>query len=72
MSRSKKLGYIAVVALGFAVGTAASVRAADKVTLTFANWAAAEGTTRPAIEKVIAAFEKAHPDITIRSEAISF
>jgi multiple sugar transport system substrate-binding protein len=72
MSRSKKLGYIAVVALGFAVGTVGSVRAADKVTLTFANWAAAEGTTRPAIEKVIADFEKAHPDITIKSESISF
>jgi multiple sugar transport system substrate-binding protein len=72
MSRSKKLGYIAVVALGFAVGTAGSVRAADKVTLTFANWAAAEGTTRPAIEKVIADFEKTHPDITIKSESISF
>jgi multiple sugar transport system substrate-binding protein len=72
MSRSKKLGCIAVVALGFAVGTAGGVRAADKVTLTFANWAAAEGTTRPAIEKVIADFEKAHPDITIKSESISF
>ena len=46
--------------------------AADKVTLTFANWAAAEGTTRPAIEQVIADFETAHPDITIKSEAISF
>ena len=60
---------IVVVALGFATGTAG---AADKVTVTFANWAAAEGTTRPAIEKVIADFEKAHPDITIKSESISF
>jgi multiple sugar transport system substrate-binding protein len=45
---------------------------AETVTITFANWAAAEGTTKPAIEKVIAAFEAAHPDIRIKSEAISF
>src|SRR5438105_14929488 len=43
-----------------------------KVTLTFANWAAAESTTKPAIDQVIADFEKAHPDIEIKSEAISF
>src|SRR5262249_55567142 len=36
------------------------------------NWAAAEATTKPAIEQVIADFEKAHPDIKIKSEAISF
>ena len=46
--------------------------AADTVTITFANWASAEATTKPAIEKVIADFEAAHPDIRIRSEAISF
>src|SRR5690606_10201029 len=46
--------------------------AQDKITLTFANWAAAEGATRPGIEKVIRDFEAAHPDITIKSEAISF
>src|SRR5206468_11864920 len=47
--------------------------AADsKVTITFANWASAEGTTKPAIDQVIAEFEKAHPDIEIKSEAISF
>ena len=43
-----------------------------KITITFANWAAAEGTTKPAIDQVIADFEKAHPDIEIKSEAISF
>src|SRR5215510_468415 len=46
--------------------------AADKITITFANWAAAEGTTKPSIDQVIADFEKAHPDIQIKSEAISF
>jgi len=68
MSRLNKV-CIAALALGFTAGTAG---AADKVTVTFANWAAAEGTTRPAIEKVIADFERAHPDITIKSESISF
>lgn len=47
-------------------------RAADKVEVTFANWAAAEGTTKPAIDQVIADFEKAHPDVHIKSKAISF
>ncbi|HKE40281.1 MAG TPA: extracellular solute-binding protein [Casimicrobiaceae bacterium] len=46
--------------------------AADKVVITFANWAAAEATTKPAIDQVIAEFEKTHPDIQIKSEAISF
>ncbi len=47
--------------------------AADaRITITFANWASAEGTTKPAIDRVIADFEKAHPDIEIKSEAISF
>ncbi|HLX28779.1 MAG TPA: sugar ABC transporter substrate-binding protein [Casimicrobiaceae bacterium] len=49
-----------------------SIHAADRITLTFANWASAEATTKPGIEKVIADFEKAHPDIQIKSEAISF
>ena len=49
-----------------------SFAADTKATITFANWAAAEGTTKPAIEQVIADFQKAHPDIEVRSEAISF
>jgi multiple sugar transport system substrate-binding protein len=62
-----------------AVSTAASLltavsiaSAADQVTLTFANWAAAEGATRPGIEEVIADFEKKNPGIKIESQAISF
>jgi len=57
-----------VFGLVFATGTSV----ADKVEVTFANWTAAEGTTKPAIDQVIADFEKAHPDIHIKSEAISF
>jgi len=72
----RKLACLARVAapmayvLALFVSTAAD--AADKVTITFANWAAAEGTTKPSIEQVIADFEKAHPDIQIKSETISF
>jgi multiple sugar transport system substrate-binding protein len=63
--------FAATTALIFAVSI--DVAAADgKVTITFANWAAAEGTTKPAIDQVIADFEKLHPDIEIKSEAISF
>jgi len=52
--------------------TSPGTSAADKVTITFANWASAEGTTKPAIDQVIADFQKAHPDIEIKSESISF
>jgi multiple sugar transport system substrate-binding protein len=63
-------GACAAALLAFAHGAGAA--AAEPVELTFANWAAAEGTTRPAIEQVIKDFEAAHPDIRIKSEAISF
>ncbi|MCB8840476.1 extracellular solute-binding protein [Aurantimonas sp. VKM B-3413] len=55
-----------------AATAAAGPAAAQEVTLTFANWASAEGTTRDGIEKVIAAFEEANPDINIESESIAF
>jgi multiple sugar transport system substrate-binding protein len=42
------------------------------VTLTFANWAAAEEATRPGMLNTIKAFEAAHPNIKIKSEEISF
>ena len=75
MFRSRMSGRAMLVlsAVALAVGIAASSTAgAETVTITFANWAAAEGTTKPAIDKVIADFEAAHPDIRIKSEAISF
>lgn len=50
----------------------ASLRAQEKVTLTFANWADAEAATRPGIQGVIAEFEKLHPTIHIESQAIAF
>ena len=55
------------------LGTAMSAADAQgKVTITFANWAAAEGATRPGIEEVISAFEKENPGIEVKSQAISF
>jgi len=68
IGRSLLFASLGALALAFATG----VSAAEKVEVTFANWAAAEGTTKPAIDQVIADFEKAHPDIHIKSEAISF
>jgi multiple sugar transport system substrate-binding protein len=62
---------IASVVLGGAI-TAAHAQDGETITLTFANWAAAESATRPGIEKVIADFEAAHPNIEIKSEALSF
>src|SRR6185312_12753443 len=75
MSRSPRSGrlVVAVAAAVLVLGMIGPrIAAAETVTITFANWAAAEGTTKPAIEKVIADFEAAHPDIRIKSEAISF
>src|SRR5262249_36736474 len=64
--------------LASALAAAAGARLAppaaaqERTTITFANWAAAEGATRPGIEQVIAAFEAANPGIAVRSEAIGF
>src|SRR6476646_4304243 len=54
------------------IALAATSAGAQPVEITFANWAAAETATRPAIEQVIKEFEASHPDIKIKSEAISF
>jgi multiple sugar transport system substrate-binding protein len=64
------LFFAAAVLLGMSPQTAGA--ADGKITLTFANWADAEAATRPGIEKVIQDFEKSHPNIEIKSEAISF
>lgn len=44
----------------------------EKATITFANWAYAEDATKAGIEKLVADFEKSHPNITVKMEAISF
>jgi multiple sugar transport system substrate-binding protein len=73
LMQPRRVALVAPIALALALiaggGRAAN---AEQITLTFANWAAAEGTTRPAIEQVIKDFEADHPNIRIKSEAISF
>ncbi|MGN6584997.1 MAG: ABC transporter substrate-binding protein [Rhizobiaceae bacterium] len=69
MARRSAFVASTILSLGIAVTVS---HAADKVTLTFANWADAEGATRPGIQAVIKEFEKENPDITINSQAISF
>ena len=51
---------------------AAAAAGAPAVTLTFVNWASAEPATRPAVQDVITGFERAHPDIQIKSVPVSF
>jgi len=71
-ARQPKWRLLASTAL-IAVAALASVAyAQEKTTITFANWASAEGTTREVIDKVIADFEAEHPDIDVVSESISF
>lgn len=72
MTSFRKSAFVLALAASSALGGLASARAADQITLTFANWAAAEGATRPGIEQAIAEFEKQNPDIKIESQGISF
>ncbi len=46
--------------------------ALGSVTVTFVNWASAEPATRPAIQKVIATFQRDHPGVEIKSVPVSF
>jgi multiple sugar transport system substrate-binding protein len=71
LSRLPRLAVSVVLALGGVI-TASQAQDGEKITLTFANWAAAESATRPGIEKVIADFEATHPNIEIKSETLSF
>lgn len=60
-------------AIGLVVaGGVSGGASAEEVTLEFANWAAAEATTRPGIEAAIKQFELENPDIKIVSQAIAF
>ena len=71
-TQSARLALVVASATMLAVSGLTVPGAAAKTTLTFANWADAENATRPGIQKVIKDFEAAHPDIEIKSEAISF
>lgn len=64
------LGAVLIAALLPPTGSPAA--AAGAVTVTFVNWASAEPATRPAIQEVIGAFERAHPGVQIKSVPVSF
>jgi multiple sugar transport system substrate-binding protein len=63
---------ILVVIASVLLPASAPVFAAPATVLTFVNWATAEPATRPAMQTVIAAFERDHPDTQIRSIPVSF
>jgi multiple sugar transport system substrate-binding protein len=44
----------------------------DKITIRFANWVSAETATKANVDKVIQAFEKLHPNVTVQNVAIPF
>lgn len=50
-------------------GTGAS---GGKTVITFANWADAEQNTHPGIDAAIKEYESLHPNVTIKSEPVSF
>lgn len=72
--------YSALVAAGVMALTIAACGGDDgsggkgdgKGTITFANWASAESTTRPGINALIDEFERQNPGITVKTEALSF
>lgn len=55
-----------------AAGCGGTVGGSDTVTIRFANWAAAEQTTGPGLQKVIDQYEKDNPGVQITMEPISF
>ena len=71
-ARQPKWRLLASTALVAVAALTSVAYAQEKTTITFANWASAEGTTREVIDKVIADFEAEHPDIDVVSESISF
>ncbi len=72
-----KLALSATIAVSIAM-TGQSMAATNahvsqqKIVLTFANWVSAEAASRAYVNEVITAFEKLHPNITIRNIAIPF
>ena len=53
MASSRTLTHLFIALLPLAVGPGNGAYAAErKIEITFANWAAAEGTTKPAIETI--------------------
>lgn len=55
-----------------AMGANAVASSNTKITIKFANWVSAETATAANVNKVIKAFEKLHPNVTIQNVAIPF
>lgn len=66
------LGLLALACGNSSQGSPESSSSSAPATITFANWADAETATRSGIEAEIAAFEKAYPNITVKSVPIAF
>lgn len=71
-TRTRLAAALAAIALVTSACGGGSSDSGGKTTITFANWAAAETTTQSGIKDLIAQFEKDNPDITVKSEPISF
>jgi multiple sugar transport system substrate-binding protein len=73
-SLTRRMGGLAIAVLSVAALGAGvtAARAQDVVTLTFAQWDAAEQTGRAGMEALVKQFEDAHPNIKIEFESISF
>lgn len=63
---------VALAASACSSGGSGGTTSNGKTVITFANWADAEQNTHPGIDAAIKQFESLHPNITIKSEPISF
>lgn len=68
----KKYARLSFVLMLMVLLLCATTMVTAKTTLRFVNWASAEKVTRDQIENVIAAFEKANPDIEVESVPVPF
>ncbi|MPZ82787.1 MAG: extracellular solute-binding protein [Actinophytocola sp.] len=68
------VGAIAVSLVAAACGGGGSDSGTEngKTVIRFANWADAEPNTQPGIRALIQKFEALHPDITVKSEPVSY
>lgn len=57
---------------GSTSASGSSTTTAQKVTITFLNWADAETATQPGIQKMISQFESLYPNITVKMAPVSY
>jgi multiple sugar transport system substrate-binding protein len=63
---------IALSASACSSGGSSGTTSNGKTVITFANWADAEQNTHPGIDAAIKEYESLHPNVTIKSEPISY